>query len=64
MPDLLKIRLLNDHIATHKYDLMAFSETWLNSADDNDPHIISLLPDGSQCNMLTETVGNAAAGSL
>ena len=24
---------------------MAFSETWLNSADDNDPHIISLLPD-------------------
>ena len=25
---------------------MAFSETWLNNADDNDPHIISLLPDG------------------
>ena len=25
---------------------MAFSETWLNSADDNDPHIMSLLLDG------------------
>ena len=30
----------------HNYDLMAFSETWPNSADENDPHIISLLPNG------------------
>ena len=37
---------LNDYITTNKYDLTAFSETWLNSTDDNATYINALLPEG------------------
>ena len=41
-----KTLYLNDYITTHDHDLVAFSETWFNSTDDNDPYISALLPDG------------------
>ena len=41
---------------------MAFSETWLNSADDNDPHIISLLPDGYSMQHVDRDSGKRGGG--
>ena len=55
-------RYYYDYYETHKYDLMAFSETWLNSADDNDPHIISLLPDGYSMQHVDRDSGERGGG--
>ena len=41
-----KTLYLNDYITTHKYDLVAFTETWFNSTDNNESYINALVPDG------------------
>ena len=38
-----KTLYLNDYITTHKYDLVAFTETWFNSTDNNESYIITTL---------------------
>ena len=43
---------------------MAFSETWLNSADDNDPHIISRLPDAYSMQHVDRDSEKRAVGLL
>ena len=40
-----KTLYLNDYTTTHDHDLVAFSETWFISTNDNDPYISALLPD-------------------
>ena len=41
-----KTLYLNDYITAHKYDLVAFTETWFNSTDNNESYINALVPDG------------------
>ena len=53
---------LNDYITTNKYDLIAFSETWLNSTDDNAPYINALLPEGYDLKHVDRENGQRGGG--
>ena len=57
-----KTLYLNDYITTHDHDLVAFSETWFNSTDDNDPYISALLPDGYDIRHVDREQGKRGGG--
>ena len=53
---------LNDYITTNKYNLIAFSETWLNSTDNNVPYINALLPEGYDLKNVDRENGQRGGG--
>ena len=57
-----KTLYLNDYITTHDHDLVALSETWFNSTDDNDPYISALLPDGYDIRHVDREQGKRGGG--
>ena len=55
---------LNDYIAINKYNLIAFSERWLNNTDDNAPYINVLLPEGYDLKHVDRENSHSEVGEL
>ena len=53
---------LNDHICTHKFDIIAIPETWLGSSDYDDTCVNGLLPDTYRIHRADRADGRRGGG--
>ena len=57
-----KTLYLNYYITTHEYDLVALTETWFNSTDNNESYIHALVPDGYSIQHVDKDNGQRGGG--